>query len=141
MIAVSSGAAQSAKDEAAVRSTVTAFYTAFNSHGFDKVGDITTEDWNHINPFGGRTNGRDSVLKELHEVHSIFLKGVADKVQDMDVRFGNSGAAAVTVRSQMSTYVTPDGAKHENERHIRTFIVVKQRGRWLIMQDQNTIIR
>jgi hypothetical protein len=40
----------------------------------------------------------------------------------------------------MNTFVTPDGVKHENERHIRTFVVVKQGSRWLVMQDQNTAI-
>ena len=133
--------AQSAKDEKDVRAAVTAFYTAFNSHGFDRAADFTTADWNHINPFGGRTNGRDAVLAELREVHSSFLKGTKDTVKDMDVRFGNPHSAAVTVTSQISTFVTPDGVKHENDRLIRTFIVVKQKNKWLIMQDQNTIVR
>ena len=132
---------QSAKDEKDVRATVTAFYTAFNSHGFDRAADFTTADWNHINPFGGRTNGREAVLAELREVHSSFLKGTKDTVKDMDVRFGNPHSAAVTVTSQMSTFTTPDGVKHENERQIRTFLVVKQKNKWLIMQDQNTLIR
>jgi hypothetical protein len=44
------------------------------------------------------------------------------------------------VISQMSTYTTPDGIRHEKERHIRTFVVMKQDKRWLIVQDQNTIM-
>jgi hypothetical protein len=45
------------------------------------------------------------------------------------------------VNSQMSTYVTPDGARHENERHIRTFVIVRRAGKWLIEHDQNTTIQ
>jgi hypothetical protein len=30
--------------------------------------------------------------------------------------------------------------KHENERHIRTFVLVRRNDRWLIMQDQNTAV-
>jgi hypothetical protein len=37
------------------------------------------------------------------------------------------------------TFTTPDGKKHENDRQIRTFVVVKRGAKWLIMQDQNTI--
>ena len=48
--------------------------------------------------------------------------------------------AVVTVTSRMSTFTTPDRVRHENERHIRTFVVVKRSDRWLIMQDQNTVI-
>lgn len=129
-----------ASKEKEVRRAVQLFYDAFNSHGFDRASEFTTEDWNHINPLGGRTRGRAATLKDLHEVHSTFLKGVSDTVEEMDVRFAAPDVAVVTVTSRMSTYTTPDGVRHENERHIRTFVVVRRGGRWLIMQDQNTTI-
>ncbi|MBA3353617.1 MAG: SgcJ/EcaC family oxidoreductase [Blastocatellia bacterium] len=132
--------AQTSSRERQVRQAVQSFYDAFNSHGFERASEYTTEDWNHINPFGGRTRGREAVLRELNEVHSSFLRGVTDTIEDMDVRFANSSVAVVTVTSRTSTFTTPDGIRHENERHIRTFVVVKRSGRWLIMQDQNTTI-
>jgi uncharacterized protein (TIGR02246 family) len=132
--------AQTPSSEKQVRQAVQSFYDAFNSHGFERAAEYTTEDWNHINPFGGRTRGRDAVLKELKEVHATFLKGVSDTVEEMDVRFATPDVAVVSVTSRMSTFTTPDGVKRENERHIRTFVVVKRSGRWLIMQDQNTLI-
>ena len=122
-----------------VRQAVEAFYAAFDD-GFQDACDFSTEDWNHINPGGGWTRGRESVLMEVREVHTTFLKGVSDTIEEMSVRFATRAVAVVTVTSVMSTYVTPDGAKHENERHIRTFVVVKRGGRWLVMQDQNTTI-
>ena len=132
--------AQPATPEVPVRKAVQSFYDAFNSHDFGRVPEFTTEDWNHLNPFGGRTRGRAAVLKELKEVHSTFLKGVTDTMEEMDVRFATRDVAVVTVTSQMSTYITPDKVRHENERHIRTFVVLKRSGKWLIMQDQNTLI-
>jgi uncharacterized protein (TIGR02246 family) len=127
-------------DEHAVRQTVESFYEAFKTHSFNNAENFATEDWNHINPYGGRTRGREAVLRELKEVHSTFLKGVSDNIEDMDVRFAGADAAVVTVTSRMTAFVTPDGVKHDNERHIRTFVVVKRTGRWVIMQDQNTVI-
>lgn len=132
--------AQTPGKEKQVRHAVQSFYDAFNAHGFGRAAEYTTEDWNHINPLGGRKRGREAVLKELKEVHSTFLKGVSDTVEDMNVRFATPDVAVVTVTSRMSTFTTPDGVKHDNERHIRTFIVVKRNNRWLIMQDQNTAI-
>ncbi len=132
--------AQTPGKQKQVRQAVRSFYDAFNAHGFGRAAEFTTEDWNHINPLGGWTRGREAVLKELKEVHSTFLKGVFDTMEDMDVRFATPDVAVVTVTSRMSTYTTPDGVKRENERHIRTFVVVKRTGRWLIMQDQNTLI-
>ena len=131
-------ARQSADEQ--VHLAVESFYAAFNAHDFARAAEFTTDDWEHINPFGGWTRGREEVLKELREVHGSFLKGVTDTVESMSVRLTTPSSAAVTVISHMDTYVTPDGVRHENEGHVRTFIVVNRGGRWLIMQDQNTVI-
>jgi uncharacterized protein (TIGR02246 family) len=132
--------AHTADGEKPVRLAVEAFYAAFNAHGFEQAADFTTDDWNHINPFGGWTRGREDVLKELKHVHSTFLKGVSDTIEEMTVRFASRDVAIATVISQTSTFVTPDGVKHENPRGIRTFVVVKRGNKWLVMQDQNTAI-
>lgn len=131
---------QATTPEAPVRQAVQAFYAAFNSHGFDRAADFTTDDWNHVNPYGGRTHGRAEVLRELHQVHGSFLKGVSDNIEQMDVRFADKDVAVATVVSRMSTFTTPDGVKHDNEPHIRSFVLVHRNGRWLIMQDQNTVV-
>jgi uncharacterized protein (TIGR02246 family) len=129
-----------AENGSKVRKVIESFYSDFNRHDWKHAEDYTTEDWNHINPGGGWTRGRVSVLKELQEVHSTFLKGVSDVVEEMNVRFATSEVSIVTVTSRMSTFTTPDGVKHENKRFIRTFVVVNQQGQWRLIQDQNTII-
>ena len=73
-IAFVSCASAQTSPEAQIRETVQAFYTAFNSDGFARAADFTTDDWNHINPFGSRTNGRVAVLKEVLEVHDTFTE-------------------------------------------------------------------
>jgi uncharacterized protein (TIGR02246 family) len=130
--------AQPAAQEAQVRKAVQSFYDAFNSHDFQRVPEFTTEDWTHINPLGGWTRGRSAVLKELEEVHSSFLKGVTDSIEEMEVKFAASTVAIVTVPSKTSPYTSPDGVRRENQQQIRTFVLVERGGRWLIMQDQNT---
>lgn len=137
---VAGAVAQGSNEEKPVRETVQAFYDAFNKHAWSSA-DFATEDWVHINPLGGWTRGREAVLKELKDVHSTFLKGVVDTPEEMAVTFASPDVAVVTVPSKITTYTTPDGVRHENERHIRTFVVVKRNGRWLIMLDQNTIRR
>lgn len=131
---------QTPNQENEVRQAVQSFYNDFNSHNFGRVVEYTTEDWNHINPFGGITSGREPVLKELKEVHESFLKGVSSTIEDMSVRFAAPEVAVVIVTNRMGTYTTPDAVKHENERQIKTFVVVKRNGKWLIMHDQNTLI-
>jgi uncharacterized protein (TIGR02246 family) len=126
--------------EAEVRSTIEAFYKAFDD-GFTQPAEFATEDWNHINPFGGRARGREATLKEVREVHQSFLKGATETVESMDIRFATPEVAVGTVVSMGSGFTTPDGVKHGPGRAIRTFVVVKRGKRWQIMQDQNTAIQ
>jgi uncharacterized protein (TIGR02246 family) len=126
--------------EAEVRSTIEAFYKAFDD-GFTQPADFATEDWNHINPFGGRTRGREATLKDVREVHRSFLKGTTDTIESMDIRFATSDVAVGTVVSVGSGFTSPDGVKHGSARQIRTFVVVRRGKRWQIMQDQNTVIQ
>jgi uncharacterized protein (TIGR02246 family) len=139
LLLVGAPVVQGEEREAGVRRAVNAFYAAFND-GFTSAADFATDEWAHINPGGGWTRGREHVLEEVREVHATFLKGVTDTVDAMDVRFASREVAIVTVTSVMSPFETPDGIRHENERHIRTFVVVRRGGRWLVMQDQNTTI-
>ena len=128
-----------ADDQASVRMTIQSFYRSFDE-GFTSHINYAADDWNHINPNGGRARGLDATLKEVRSVHQSFLKGTTDRVETMDIRFASPSVAVGTVTSLMSAYTMPDGVKHGPERHIRTFVLVKRGDRWLIMQDQNTTI-
>ena len=63
------------------------------------------------------------------------------KIEGMDIRFLTPDAAIADVIHKVDTYTTPDGVRHENERHIKTYVVVKKKGRWLLAQDHNTVIQ
>ena len=56
---------QSANDEQLVKNVVLAYQEDYNDGGFKNVESYTTKDWEHINPIGGITKGRDSVMNEL----------------------------------------------------------------------------
>jgi hypothetical protein len=49
--------------------------------------------------------------------------------------------ALADVIHKVTSYTTPEGVKHENERHVKTYVLVKQKGKWLLTHDHNTIIR
>ena len=138
-LSLSLGIAHAEDKEAAVRATIQTFYLNFNE-GFTSPARYATEDWNHINPTGGRTQGREAVLKRLRLVHQTFLKGAKETITSMDIRFAADGVAVGTVTSASSPYISPDGTKHEVQHGIRTFVIVKHGDRWLIMQDHSTTI-
>ena len=123
--------------EAAVMAPVEAFYRAYNE-GFPGPAAFATDDWNHINPGGGRTRGKAAVLAEVRAVHQTFLKGVTDTIEQADVRFASPSVAVVTVNSRTSAFAMPNEKFATVHGQIRTFVVVKRGGRWLVMQDHNT---
>jgi uncharacterized protein (TIGR02246 family) len=115
------------------------FFGSFND-GFRGPADYATEDWNHINPNGGRTEGRDATLKRVREVHQTSLKGVMETIESIDVRFATDDVTTGTVVSVSRAFTSSDGTKHEAQRGIRTFVVVRRGGRLLIMQDHKTTV-
>lgn len=136
---ISSG--QSMQDKEAVKKVVLAFQDDFNEGSFKNAPDYTTKDWEHINPLGGIDKGRDSVLKLVRAVHQTFLKGVTMSIESITIRFVTPNASIADVIHKVTTYNTPDGIKHENERHIKTYVIVKQKDKWLLAHDHNTIIQ
>jgi uncharacterized protein (TIGR02246 family) len=121
--------------------TVVAFQEDFYEGSFKNAEAYSTSDWRHISPGGGIDKGRDSVLKTVRPVHQTFLKGVAMQIQSIDIRFLTSEEAiADVVIHSVGNFTTPDGVRHENERHIKSYVVVKEKGRWLLAHDHNTVI-
>jgi len=116
-----------------------AFQKDYNN-GFVGTALYTTLDWEHINPEGGMSKGRDNVLMDVRNVHQSFLKGVDMQVEHIDVNFPLANVAVANVIHDVSNYTTPDGFKHENERQLKTYVIVKKNGKWLLFQDHATYI-
>jgi uncharacterized protein (TIGR02246 family) len=135
------GKGQSSQDKEAVKKVVILFQEDFNEGSFKNAAAYSTTDWEHINPGGGIDRGRDSVLKTVRAVHQTFLKGVTMQIESMDIRFLTPDVAIADVVHSVGNYTTPDGVKHENERQIKTYVVVKKKGKWLLAQDHNTVIQ
>ncbi len=136
----SSGEGQNSTDEQKVKKVIIAFQDDFNDGSFKNAGSYTTKDWEHLNPLGGITKGRDEVLKEVRAVHQAFLKGVTMTIESMAIRFITHDVSIVDVIHKVTDFQTPDGVRHENEKHLKTYIVVKKNGKWLLTHDQNTMV-
>ena len=133
--------AQNVSDDQLVKKVVLSFQDDFNEGGFKNAPNYTTADWEHLNPLGGITKGRAEVLKEVRAVHRTFLNGVTMEIDSMMVRFITPDVAIADVIHKISTFELPPGVKHENERHLKTYVLVKKNGKWLLTHDQNTIIQ
>jgi uncharacterized protein (TIGR02246 family) len=131
---------QSSQDTQSVKKVILLFQEDFNDGSFKNAPTYTTNDWEHINPGGGIDKGRDEVLKTVRSVHQTFLKGVSMTIDSMTIRFITPDVAIADVFHKLSIYELPAGVKHENEREIKTYVIVKQKGKWLLTHDHNTTI-
>ena len=131
---------QKLQDEQLVKNVVLAYQDDYNDGGFKNVKTYTTIDWDHINPIGGITKGRDEVMKELRPLCQTILKGVKLTVESITIKFLSPTVAIANVVHKCSDYEFPQGVKHQNERHMKTYIIVKKQSKWLLTLDQNTII-
>ena len=131
---------QNSRNEKLVKIVVLAFQDDFNEGAFKNAEFYTTKDWEHINPGGGITKGREAVLKEIRAVHQTFLKGVSVTIESITIRFLTRTVAIADVVHKSSDYELPQGIKHQSERQRKTYLVVKKENKWLLTLDQNTII-
>jgi uncharacterized protein (TIGR02246 family) len=135
------GKASSQDDEDAVRKIVLDFQEDFNEGSFKKAETYTTNDWIHIHPLGGIDIGRKPVLRTVREVHQSFLKGITMTTDSMQVRFIRPEVALVIAYHTLDDYITPDNVKHVNQQNIKSYIIIKEDGKWLMAFDHNTIVQ
>lgn len=133
--------AQSKKDVQDIRKTIILFQEDFNEGSFRNSKEYTTNDWIHINPGGGISVSRDSVLKEVRNIHQTALKGMSMTISNSKIKFVAPGIAIANVVHNISIYEMPKGVIHENERQRKTYLFIKRKGKWLLTLDQNTIIQ
>ncbi|QMU30604.1 YybH family protein [Adhaeribacter radiodurans] len=131
---------QSSKDEESVKKVINAFQDDFNDGSFKNAAAYTTSDWEHLDPGGGIVKGREEVLKVVRGVHQTILKGVSMTIQSMSIRFITPDVAIADVIHKISDFELPAGVKHKNELNLKTYVVVKQKGKWLLTHDQNTTV-
>lgn len=134
------GSARAASPEADVQSTLKKFVAAFNDGFANPADEYAALDWNHIAPDGERTQGRETTLKRIRELHQGFLKGAKEEVESVDVKFPARDVAVATAVSLYTLVRPPTQSMPRTQRGIRTFVLVRRSGRWLIVQDQNTPI-
>lgn len=120
---------ESSEEEIRVREAVAAFYADVNDGDFRHADRYATLDWAHIGADGGQTRGRETVVAKLRNSTSASAKTAIVTAEETNVRFATADVAIVTVID-----------RQDDERYARTLVVVKQKGRWRIAQDQSTRI-
>lgn len=124
----------------AVETVVRLFQEDFNEGSFRRAPDYTTTDWHHIHSGGGITRGRADVLSEVRAVHQTFLKDVTMSLDSMHIRHVTPDVAVVDAVHTVSPHQSSSGEMHTNEKWLKTYVIVRRNGRWLLAHDHSTTI-
>ncbi len=118
-------AAESSEDELQVRQSLSSFYRDAARNDFRNADRYAALDWTHVDARGARSRGRDAVLAALRRE----IGGGVPVIEETTVRFPTQEVAVATV------------VDNAGQRRVRTFVLVKQKGRWRITQDQATEVQ
>jgi ketosteroid isomerase-like protein len=123
-----------AHDPPAAYVPVAAYIAALNAHSFDNAADFASADWNYINPKGVWSRGRDASVASLKKLEAGVLKGVTFRIERASIQYASSDVALVTMTSLASNYVPAEALERA------TFVVVKEHGKWLMLENQVTTV-
>jgi ketosteroid isomerase-like protein len=113
---------------------VAAYFAALNAHSFDNATEFASADWNSINPRGTWSRGREAAVAAMSKLEAGVLKDVTFSVKGASIVYASSDVALVTTTS-LAAHTPPDEALERT-----TFVVVKERGRWQLFEDQVTTV-
>lgn len=135
---------QSSKNEQEVKAIVYSFYNSFKHDNFKDISEYTTEDINYVHPLGGWLKGRKEVQAVLQEVHNTFLQKTPIKIDTMAIRLITPDVAIVNLIDTMGPYPATDSLNRGNKppvKSVRTMVIVRKKGKWLLAQNQSTTIQ
>ena len=121
--------AQSDVELQSIRKLIGSFINDLNRGDFSNLSSYCIKEWIHINSNGGISNGRDEVVGEIFQAYKTNPKGAKIAIENMMVRMLSPDAAIATVKHAI-----------DNQQQVKSFVVVKQAGKWLLALDQSTIV-
>lgn len=136
---------QEAKEKEFITQVIDSFYSSFRTDNFRDMSGYTTTDINYIAPTGSWFKGRKELQDSIQKVHEGMLKNTPIVIETMEIRFITAQVAIVNLIDKMGAFYPPDGVDRGNNkvdgmRTMRTMVMVKQKDKWLLTQNQSTFI-
>jgi uncharacterized protein (TIGR02246 family) len=129
--------AQTNGDEAKIRALATHWESAWNGHDMKALAALFADDADFVNVGARHWKGRT----EIEAQHAARLQQFAESTwatKEVTVQFLSPDISLVHVSWDLEGDKDPDGTPREPRGGVFTWVVVKERGEWLIRAAQNT---
>ena len=125
------------QDEAAIDGVEAALQEAWNRHDAKAFASFFSEDADCVNVVGWWWKGRPQIESKVAEAHAFMFRDSTLTNNEIHIRFLTSQIAVVHVRWSMVGNRNPDGTPGQARKGLRTHILQKLEGKWLIAAFNN----
>jgi uncharacterized protein (TIGR02246 family) len=131
-----------AKDQEAIKSIALKWQDSWNRHDMKALTALVVEDVDFITVGGNwRKNQKEFEEHHANERHEMQYKESVWTTKNTEVKFIRPDVAVAHVEWGIKGDKDPDGTPRQPRQGISTWVVEKQKGRWLIIAIQNTNLR
>ena len=113
----------------------------WNEHNADSMATLLTEDVDFINVAGVWTRNKEELIKQTRERHEGMFKNAVWKSDSVSIKYVKPDLAIVHVGWSLKGDLNPDGSPRQPRSGLFTWVVVKQKNKWLILSAHNVNIR
>ena len=126
------------EDVVAIRELEKGWCNAWNTHNMKALANLLLPDADFVTVGGTWLRGRRE-FSEYHAIlHSTLFKHSTFKVTNTTVRLLHPDLALTHVKWRIKGDFDPDGTPRKPRAGIFTQVLLKTKGRWLILASQNT---
>jgi uncharacterized protein (TIGR02246 family) len=117
------------------------FERAWNTRNIDSLGTLFKEDMDYVNPDGAWFRGKAATQSEYKESHSMMFQTGVFTTDSVDIKYVRSDIALMHIGWGISGDFDPDGNPRKPRHGILTWVLIKEKGSWLILSASNVNIR
>lgn len=120
----------SSSDEAAIKSAINDFVTAWNKHDAKAMAASWAPDADVINPAGRAAKGRAEIEKLFKEEQSTFMHASVYSIAQTDLRQLAPNVAFADISGEVANMMDPMGNAMPVFKHHVDIVLMKKDGRW-----------
>ena len=127
----------------AVKAVVDSFYYSYMRDDFSNMSAYVTDDINYIASSGEWFKDRKQLQDSISKLYEHLAMNTPVSIDTMSVRFVTNDVAIVNLVEKTGFYpgaMTREANELPGTRIARTMVMVKQNGKWLLAQNQSTLM-
>lgn len=112
----------------------------WNTHNMDSMGTLLREDVDFVTVTGRWSKGKSEAIKHHKERHSFMFKSSVWQNDSIAIKYVKPDLAILHIGWGMSGDVEADGTPRKPRHGIFTWVVTKQKNKWLLLSVHNVNI-